>query len=58
MKVSNIGASKASAAPPWPELDVFVPVRAYASRHECVLLAFEVLGEVLDQALATVGDGG
>jgi nitrogen fixation NifU-like protein len=41
------------AAPPWPELSMFEPVRAVRSRHECVLLPFEALAE----ATGTTGDG-
>ena len=44
---------EAGAAPPWPELSAFNPVRAYKSRHECVLLPFEAL----DQALAAAAGG-
>ena len=32
---------------PWPELEVFVPVRAVKSRHRCVGLPFEALVEAL-----------
>lgn len=35
------------APPPWPELDCFRPVRAIKSRHRCVTLPFEALGEAL-----------
>jgi NifU-like protein involved in Fe-S cluster formation len=47
---------KASAPIPaaWPELAMFVPARAYASRHRCVLLPFRALVE----ALHKVSDGG
>ena len=39
------------AAPPvWDELAAFDPVRAYPSRHECVLLPFEALEQVLAEA--------
>lgn len=33
----------------WPELEMFRPVAAVKSRHECVLLPFEALREALDQ---------
>jgi nitrogen fixation NifU-like protein len=33
----------------WPELAMFVPVRAVKSRHECVLLPFQALAEALEQ---------
>jgi NifU-like protein involved in Fe-S cluster formation len=33
--------------PAWPELAMFGPVRAVRSRHECVLLPFDALGEAL-----------
>jgi len=29
--------------PPWPELEIFAPVREVKSRHDCVLIAFEAL---------------
>ena len=31
----------------WPELAMFVPARAYASRHRCVLLPFRALIDAL-----------
>jgi nitrogen fixation NifU-like protein len=37
----------AGAEPAWPELAMFGPVRAVKSRHECVLLPFDALGEAL-----------
>ena len=37
----------------WPELAAFEPVRGFKSRHECVMLPFEALGEALAQAEAT-----
>ena len=40
----------ADAAPPWPDLAAFDPVRAYKSRHECVLLPFEAFDEALGAA--------
>jgi nitrogen fixation NifU-like protein len=39
-----------AAAPPWPELAIFEPVRAHKSRHECVLLPFRALVAALDAA--------
>lgn len=33
----------------WPELQVFAPVHAHRSRHDCVLLPFEALVKALDQ---------
>lgn len=36
---------------PWEELAVFQPVRSVPSRHECVLLAFDALGDALVDAL-------
>lgn len=35
----------------WSELEVFVPVRAYPSRHGCVLLPFQALQVALRAAL-------
>ncbi len=37
-------------AAPWEELAVFLPVRAVPSRHECVLLPFDALGDALARA--------
>ena len=37
----------------WPELAMFEPARAYASRHRCVLLPFRAL----QAAMANVGAG-
>lgn len=34
---------------PWEELAVFLPVRAVPSRHACVLLPFDTLGDALAQ---------
>ncbi|MDZ4255855.1 MAG: iron-sulfur cluster assembly scaffold protein [Sulfuritalea sp.] len=39
------GAAPGPAA--WPELAMFVPARAYASRHRCVLLPFRALIDAL-----------
>ena len=38
------------AAPPWPELEIFTPVRAVRSRHDCVELPFRALTAALDEA--------
>ena len=38
------------AAPPWPELEIFTPVRAVRSRHDCVELPFRALTAALDKA--------
>ena len=32
---------------PWPELDMFAPVRGVKSRHRCVTLPFEALAAAL-----------
>ena len=37
----------------WPDLRMFLPVRAHKSRHRCVLLPFEAL----EAALAKAGKG-
>ena len=42
-------ALKDGAPFPWPELEMFVPVREVKSRHRCVGLPFEALGEALAQ---------
>lgn len=34
----------------WAGLEIFAPVQSARSRHRCVLLAFEALGEALSQA--------
>jgi len=34
----------------WPSLEMFAPVRAYRSRHDCVLLPFDALVRALDKA--------
>ena len=34
----------------WPSLEMFLPVRGYRSRHDCVLLPFDALVRVVDQA--------
>ncbi len=40
----------AESDPAWPELEMFRPVRAIRSRHECVLLPFHALQDAIDQA--------
>ena len=40
----------ATGAAPWPEMEAFAPVRAYRSRHSCVLLPFEALTKALTAA--------
>lgn len=42
--------SAKAAAPQWPEMDAFAPVRAHRSRHGCVLLPFEALTKALAAA--------
>jgi NifU-like protein involved in Fe-S cluster formation len=37
----------ADAAPAWPELKCFAPVRPHRNRHGCVLLPFDTLIEAL-----------
>lgn len=41
----------------WPELAMFVPARAYASRHKCVLLPFHALQAALRNAAAATSTG-
>lgn len=43
---------QAPAPAKWPELSMFEPVRAYVSRHKCVLLPFQALREALEQSAA------
>lgn len=38
-----------AGTPEWPELSMFEPVRAVASRHDCVLLPFRALETALDR---------
>ena len=46
----GVEAALRDGAPfPWPELEMFVPVRDVKSRHRCVGLPFEALGEALAQ---------
>ena len=40
-------ALKDGAAFPWPELEMFTPVRGVKSRHRCVGLPFEALAAAL-----------
>lgn len=35
----------------WPELGMFAPARAHASRHKCVLLPFRALMQAFGQAI-------
>jgi nitrogen fixation NifU-like protein len=49
------GAAPIPAA--WPELAMFVPARAHASRHRCVLLPFRALIDALRAAGAKVPEG-
>jgi nitrogen fixation NifU-like protein len=44
----------ADAGEDWPELSLFVPVRAHRSRHGCVLIPFEAL-EAAVRAAASDG---
>jgi nitrogen fixation protein NifU and related proteins len=44
----RVGGSVPAA--PWEELSVFLPVRDVPSRHECVLLPFDALGDALARA--------
>ena len=51
--VRGLEASLRGAAEPeptWPELEMFRPVHAIRSRHECVLLPFHALEDALAQA--------
>jgi nitrogen fixation NifU-like protein len=41
----------------WPELGMFVPARAHASRHRCVLLPFRALIDALKAAGSELGAG-
>ena len=42
----------------WPELSMFVPARAYPSRHRCVLLPFRaLLAALTDTRRSRHGDG-
>ena len=42
---------------PFEELSVFQPVRGVPSRHECVLLPFDALGDALRSAAGPRGPG-
>ena len=45
---AGVEAALRDGAPfPWPELEMFVPVRDVKSRHRCVGLPFEALGAAL-----------
>lgn len=41
--------NRPAAAALWPGLEAFAPVRAYRSRHACVLLPFEALHAAMTQ---------
>lgn len=45
--VAGIGAMLAGGPAPLPEAEIFAPVRAHASRHDCVKLPFATLAEAL-----------
>ena len=51
---SGAAAMLATGAPPpreaWAELELFRPAHEVKSRHRCVLLPFEALGEALAEA--------
>jgi nitrogen fixation NifU-like protein len=49
-EVERLLRGEAVATPSWPELAMFAPVAAVRSRHECVLLPFQALSEVLERA--------
>ena len=55
----EIGPALAEGSPfPWPELEMFAPVRGVKSRRRCVTLPFEALIAALDAALgACAGEG-
>lgn len=48
-------AAEPAPPPPWPDLECFRPVRKVKSRHRCVTLPFEALGEALREALKKSG---
>lgn len=50
--LENLLLQGAAAPADWPELEMFVPARAFASRHRCVLLPFRTLLAALDNARA------
>lgn len=47
-----LAGGEPAPAPPWSELAVFLPVRAVPSRHACLLLPFDALGDALARAEA------
>ena len=48
-------ALRAGAAFPWPELEMFAPVRGARSRHRCVGLPFEALAAAIGSADESAG---
>lgn len=50
-EVAALLAGQVSAAPSWPELKCFEPVRPHRNRHGCVLLPLDTLAAALDGAL-------
>ena len=51
----EIGPALAEESPfPWPELEMFAPVRGVKSRRRCVTLPFEALAAALG---ASAGEG-
>ena len=54
----EIGPALAEGSPfPWPELEMFAPVRGVKSRHRCVTLPFEALIAALAPSLAAPSAG-
>jgi len=47
---ASLRGAAAGSEPAWPELEMFRPVAAIRSRHECVLLPFHALEDALTQA--------
>ncbi len=45
-----LGGGAGAPEAPWEDLGLFAPVAGVPSRHRCVLLPFEALGEALAQA--------
>lgn len=48
-----LAGSGAAPTGDWSELDMFAPARAHRSRHDCVLLPWEALGQALAAASKT-----
>lgn len=46
----SLGSDEKALPLRWPSLEMFAPVRAYRSRHDCVLLPFDALIRALDEA--------